>query len=72
MCWNFRNYGNSTSPILKGLNPFNIKIDAEKVLDFVINRLKIKGKIGVYGITWRNYVLSSGEQISKFNINIDS
>jgi len=49
MCWNYRNYGNSSSPILKGINPFNIKIDAEKVLDFVINRLKIKGKIGVYG-----------------------
>ncbi len=31
------------------INPSNIKKDAEKILDFVVNRLKVRGKIGVYG-----------------------
>jgi pimeloyl-ACP methyl ester carboxylesterase len=49
MCWNYRNYGNSSRKIFKDINPYNCKLDSEKVLDFVINRLKIRGKIGVYG-----------------------
>ena len=31
------------------LSPYSCKLDAEKVLDFVVNKLRIKGKIGVYG-----------------------
>ena len=31
------------------INPYNVKIDAEHVMDFVKNKLKIRGKIGVYG-----------------------
>jgi pimeloyl-ACP methyl ester carboxylesterase len=49
MCWNYRDYGKSTRRPFNGINPYNCKLDAERVLDFVINGLKIRGKIGVYG-----------------------
>lgn len=49
MCWNYRSYGNSKSGIFDYINPYNCKLDAEKVVNFVVNKLKIKGKIGVYG-----------------------
>jgi pimeloyl-ACP methyl ester carboxylesterase len=49
MCWNYRDYGKSTSSFFKAINPYNCKLDAEKILDFVVNKLKIRGKIGVYG-----------------------
>jgi hypothetical protein len=49
MCWNYRNYGNSSRILFKGINPYNCKLDAERVLDFVVNQMKLKGKIGVYG-----------------------
>lgn len=49
MCWNYRDYGKSSGKFFSTINPYNCKLDAEKVLDFVLNRLKIKGKIGVYG-----------------------
>ena len=31
------------------INPSNIKKDADMILDFLVKRLKVKGKIGVYG-----------------------
>lgn len=49
MCWNYRGYGKSTVNCCAQINPYNCKLDAEKVLDFLVNRLKVKGKIGVYG-----------------------
>lgn len=49
MCWNYRSYGKSKSGCFDYINPYNCKLDAEKVVDFVVNRLKIRGKIGVYG-----------------------
>ena len=55
MCWNYRSYGKSKSPnrcflgFCDAINPTNIKKDSEKVLDFLIKRLKLTGKIGVYG-----------------------
>lgn len=49
MCWNYRNYGKSSAGLFTSINPYNCKLDAERVLDFVINKMKIKGKIGVYG-----------------------
>jgi len=49
MCWNYRNYGNSSRKLFKGINPYNCKLDSERVLDFLLNQMKIKGKIGVYG-----------------------
>lgn len=49
MCWNYRGYGNSESSCYDYLNPYVCKADAERVLDFAINKLKLRGKIGVYG-----------------------
>ena len=45
MAWNYRGYGDTPgSP-----NPYNIKVDGESILYFLINELQISGKIGVYG-----------------------
>jgi pimeloyl-ACP methyl ester carboxylesterase len=45
MAWNYRGYGNT-----KGTpSPYNIKTDCEHVLKFVLDDLKIIGKVGVYG-----------------------
>ena len=50
MCWNYRDYGKSTAGgLFKAINPYNTKMDSEAVLDFVVNKLKVRGKIGVYG-----------------------
>lgn len=49
LCWNYRNYGESSRKLFKGINPYNCKLDSERVLDFLVNQMKIKGKIGVYG-----------------------
>ena len=49
MAWNYRGYGLSKSPCYQGLNPYLCKIDAEKVLQFMIKKMQLKGKIGVYG-----------------------
>jgi pimeloyl-ACP methyl ester carboxylesterase len=55
MCWNYRTYGHSKKPrrcclwYCDSLNPSNIRKDSEKVLDFLKQKLKVKGYIGVYG-----------------------
>lgn len=50
MCWNYREYGRSESSWYSShINPYNAKLDAERVMNFVLNSLKIRGKIGVYG-----------------------
>jgi len=49
MCWNYRGYGESDKGWFNTLNPATSKRDAERVLAFVVNDLKITGKIGVYG-----------------------
>jgi len=49
MCWNYRRYGKSEDAFLGSLNPYICKMDSERVLDFILNKLKLKGKIGVYG-----------------------
>jgi pimeloyl-ACP methyl ester carboxylesterase len=49
MCWNYRGYGQSNKGWCNTLNPATSKRDAEKVLAFVVEKLQIKGKIGVYG-----------------------
>ena len=43
--WNYRGYGHTPGTC----TPYNIKADVESVLHFVLNELKIKGKIGMYG-----------------------
>jgi pimeloyl-ACP methyl ester carboxylesterase len=49
MCWNYRGYGESDKGWFTTLNPSRSKMDAERVLAFVVNDLQIKGKIGIYG-----------------------
>jgi pimeloyl-ACP methyl ester carboxylesterase len=49
LCWNYRGYGESTKGTFGTLTPAKSKRDAERVLDFLVNNLQIKGKIGVYG-----------------------
>lgn len=55
MCWNYRSYGLSKTPgrcclsFCDAIDPGNIKLDAEKILDFVINQLGVRGKVGLYG-----------------------
>ena len=48
-CWNYRDYGMSSKSFFGGINPYNCKLDAEQVLDFVVNKMKLRGKIGAYG-----------------------
>lgn len=45
MGWNYRGYGETPGTC----TPYNIKADGESVLNFVVNELQIKGKIGMYG-----------------------
>lgn len=45
LAWNYRGYGHTKG----STSPYNIKLDGEAMLNFLINSLKIKGKIGVYG-----------------------
>lgn len=49
MCWNYRGYGKSSYPFGGSINPYYCKLDAEKVLEFLVHKIKIRGKIGVYG-----------------------
>lgn len=49
MCWNYRGYGYSTLNFYERLNPYLVKADAERVLDFTINKLRVRGKIGTHG-----------------------
>lgn len=43
--WNYRGYGHT-----KGTpSPYNIKIDGESVLNFLLKDLMVAGKVGVYG-----------------------
>lgn len=50
MCWNYRGYGLSKMGLCAAkINPYNCKLDAEKVLEFLLKKLQVKGKIGVYG-----------------------
>ena len=50
MCWNYRGYGQSRMSLCSAkINPYNCKLDAEKVLEFLLKKLQVKGKIGVYG-----------------------
>lgn len=49
MCWNYRDYGKSRARFFSSINPYNCKLDAERVLDFLLNKMMLKGEIGVYG-----------------------
>ncbi|CDW86706.1 UNKNOWN [Stylonychia lemnae] len=62
MCWNYRGYGKSQQKwYSSSIDPYTCKQDVEKVLEFLLQkqvilifivifaRLKVRGKIGVYG-----------------------
>lgn len=49
MCWNYRGYGESKKSSFTTLNPATSKLDSEYVMHFLLNKLQIKGKVGVYG-----------------------
>ena len=49
MCWNYRGYGMSEMKLFETLNPYLCKMDAERVLEFMVNKMKLRGKLGVYG-----------------------
>jgi pimeloyl-ACP methyl ester carboxylesterase len=49
VCWNYRGYGESSLGCFENLDPYKSKRDAERVIAFIVNKLRIKGKIGVYG-----------------------
>jgi len=49
VCWNYRGYGESTLGNFQNLDPYMSKRDVERVLAFAVNKLGLKGKIGVYG-----------------------
>lgn len=45
LTWNYRGYGRS-----KGRpNPENFKKDVKMIYDYLVNNIKVRGKIGVYG-----------------------
>ena len=45
MLWNYRGYGSSKGTA----NPTNIKADSEALIKYMRERMKLKGKLGVYG-----------------------
>jgi pimeloyl-ACP methyl ester carboxylesterase len=49
MCWNYRGYGKSERGCFDPINPYVCKADAERVLNFMVNKLKLRGKIALYG-----------------------
>jgi pimeloyl-ACP methyl ester carboxylesterase len=49
LCWNYRGYGESEQGFWENLDPYKSKRDAERVLAFAVNKLHLRGKIGVYG-----------------------
>ena len=49
LCWNYRGYGNSSQSFMETLSPYKCKRDAEYVMALLVNKLRLKGKIGVYG-----------------------
>ena len=49
LCWNYRGYGQSSRDFLETLSPYKCKRDAEYVMAYLVNRLRVRGKIGVYG-----------------------
>ena len=50
LIWNYRGYGETEQEMLApNLTPDQQKLDAERVMQFLVNRLRVQGKIGVYG-----------------------
>ena len=49
ICWNYRGYGESTIGFFDYLSPSKAKLDAERVMAESIEKLKLQGKMGIYG-----------------------
>ena len=49
VCWNYRGYGESDRSRFECLSPYKSKQDVEYVMAYLVNKIKVKGKIGVYG-----------------------
>lgn len=50
LIWNYRGYGQSQQSVFSpNLDPNQARVDIERVLQFLVNRLQVRGKIGVYG-----------------------
>ena len=50
LIWNYRGYGETEQELLSpNYTPDEQKFDAERVMQFLVNRIRVKGKIGVYG-----------------------
>ena len=49
LCWNYRGYGESSRGFMETVSPYKSKRDAEYVMAFIVNKLRLKGQIGVYG-----------------------
>ena len=49
VCWNYRGYGESEVSKFECVTPYKEKRDVESVLAFVVNNIRVKGKLGVYG-----------------------
>lgn len=49
VCWNYRGYGESTQGCCDSLSPAKAKMDAERVVESMVSKLGLRGKIGVYG-----------------------
>lgn len=50
LIWNYRGYGQSEQSMFSpNLTPVQQMLDAERVMQFLINNLKVRGSIGVYG-----------------------
>ena len=49
VCWNYRGYGESEVSKFECVTPYKEKRDVERVLAFVVNNIRVKGKLGVYG-----------------------
>mmetsp|Transcript_18098 Transcript_18098/g.30899 ORF Transcript_18098/g.30899 Transcript_18098/m.30899 type:complete len:412 (+) Transcript_18098:1124-2359(+) len=48
--WNYRGYGESQQSMFSpNYDPNQQKVDAERVLQFLINMLNVRGQVGVYG-----------------------
>lgn len=50
LIWNYQGYGESEQSIFSpNYTPVQQKLDAERVVQFLVNKLQVKGPIGVYG-----------------------
>lgn len=50
LIYNYRGYGSSEQYLwTPNLSPDQHKFDAERVMQFLVNRIQVKGKIGCYG-----------------------